>query len=315
MRKFKQENPPPMARKGSVGVTVMNSKSFSTRENKLLIAQDLQNHKHVPIHRKRASSDEREKGFLVVGVSAITFLAADNASVIASHPLAFIEMYSRSLHGAPEMTYTVQKKHFLKKDEIMSFTFVADSAEALEGLIREVDRHILAHIAKDGQGRPQTYVLDHTRQHEVHSDATVNILPGERFVCERQIIDANGPGLLGSGGKRQTMLAIVNPRGICFLAGNGEAADGRGLLDCFSYKAFKSFGASDDDTFGFQVSGESVGKPEEDAVYVCLNTEGCANLINMLVSRRAKDWSDLRKSGADSKGPPSWPREYTTKDY
>jgi len=296
---------------------VMNDKWTSSKETRALINEDIKARQHVPVERKRQSTDVTEKGFLVIGFSAITFLASDNSSIVLSHPLNFIEMYSQSLHNPCDLSYTVKQTHFLKKDAIMSFTFSAQTNEVVQSLVRELDRFVMARIREDPQGMPQSYVLDHTRQHEVRSEETVNYLAGERFVCERQYIAGDGPSLINRE-KRQETLAIFHARGVAFLTNNGEKDDGRGILDAFSYPKFLSFGAADDSTFGFRVTGATAGRPEEEEVFICLYSEGSADLMNVLVTRHAKVWSELKKQGLDEveeKAPAHWPREYTTKDF
>lgn len=308
MQRLKSED---RKRKQSAGVLVMSDKWASTKATRALIEEDVKAREHFPVQRRRQTVDELENGYLVIGTSAITFLGADNQQIVASHPLTFIEKYGQSLSSPCELTYTVKQVHLLKKDDVMSFTFVAPTVDALQRLVCEVDRFVLAHIRHDPQGRPETYVLDKKRNHEVDSEETVHWLPGERFVCERSIVSTEGQGLFARE-QREAVLVIFNPRGIAMLRGNNVADDGRGLLDAFSYRSFLSFGAADEGCFGFKVPGRLVGDEDSEEVFVCLYSESSGHLQNTLVSRHARRWEELK---AKDEEPPHWPREYTTKSY
>lgn len=305
------KNEAKLSRRGSAGVMVMSEKWSSSKATRALIQEDIKAQQHFAVQRKRQTVDELENGFLVIGTSAITFLAADNHQIIASHPLNFIETYSQSLHNPLELSYTVKQTHFLKKDEVMNFSFIAPSEDTLRTLVREIDRFILGNQRDDPTGEPQTYVLDRTKNHAVESEDTVHWLPGERFVCEREIMSTEGPALLGRA-KRCDVLAIFHPRGIGFLLNNEEKNDGRGILDAFSYRSFKTYGAADESTFGFRVPGALVGREEEEEVFVCLYCEASAHLMNVIVTRHAKNWEKLKAQDLE---PAKWVREYTTKSF
>merc|ERR1711991_696824 len=146
----------------------------------------------------------------------------------------------------------------------------------------------MANIRKDPQALPETYALDVNRVREADladNEDTSHELHGERFVCQRGIM-LTSSSLQRE--KRQEVLAIFTARGIAILSPGDTVSDGRGILDVYSYPRFKSFGAADDSSFGFQVPGQLVGMSEEEEVFVCLYSEGSAHLMNTLVTRHAK---------------------------
>jgi hypothetical protein len=61
------------------------------------------------------------------------------------------------------VTYTIKAVYFLKKDDIMSFSFEAASHEAAVGLVRTLDRFVLASMREDKTVAPGTYDLDVTK--------------------------------------------------------------------------------------------------------------------------------------------------------
>ncbi len=83
----------------------------------------------------------------MIGSNAITFLGLDK-KVLASHPTAFLETYTVDLHNSKMLTYAIKQVHFLKKDDIMTFSFVAHSEEVARKLVRRLDRFVLASFRK-----------------------------------------------------------------------------------------------------------------------------------------------------------------------
>ncbi len=54
--------------------------------------------------------------------------------------------------------------------------------------------------------------------------------------------------------KRTRALAVFHPRGIILLSGDST----KGLMEAFSYKAMKTFGATDEGCFGFRVASKNI---------------------------------------------------------
>jgi hypothetical protein len=77
-------------------------------EKGLLIEEEIKTKEHVPVQRKRQTTDAFEDGFLVIGNNAITFLSPDK-KILASHPTAFLETYSVDLHNSKMLTYTIKQ--------------------------------------------------------------------------------------------------------------------------------------------------------------------------------------------------------------
>jgi hypothetical protein len=78
-------------------------------------------------------------------------------------------------------------------------------------------------------------------------------LEGERFVIEKSCINAGKMELL-TREKRTKALAVFHPRGVILLSGDST----KGLMEAFSYKAMKTFGATDAGCFGFRVASKNV---------------------------------------------------------
>ena len=103
----------------SQGVMVLSDRFVSHKATRALIETDVREREHVPVQRKRQTTDAFEEGFLVIGANAITFLGKDK-SVVSSHPLNFLETYCIDLHDGKTLTYTIRQVHFLTKEEIES---------------------------------------------------------------------------------------------------------------------------------------------------------------------------------------------------
>jgi hypothetical protein len=82
----------------STGMMVLSDKWTTSKATRALIEEEMKVREHVPVQRKRQTSDQFEEGFLVVGSTAITFLSNDKR-ILASHPTAFLETYSVDLHN------------------------------------------------------------------------------------------------------------------------------------------------------------------------------------------------------------------------
>ena len=148
----------------SSGILVMADKFTTTKSTRALIEEDVRAREHVPVRRKKQTTDGFEEGFLVVGLTAITFLGPDKR-IVASHPINFLETYAVDLHQDKTLTYTIKAVHFLKKDDIMSFSFEAASRQVAAGLVRTLDRVVLAAHREDKMVAPGTYDLDVTKDH------------------------------------------------------------------------------------------------------------------------------------------------------
>jgi hypothetical protein len=146
----------------SSGILVMADKFTTTKSTRALIEEDVRSREHVPVRRKKQTTDGFEEGFLVIGVTAITFLGQDKR-IVASHPINFLETYAVDLHQEKMLTYTIQAVHFLKKDDIMSFSFEAASHDVAMSLVRTLDRFVLAAHREDKTVAPGTYDLDVTK--------------------------------------------------------------------------------------------------------------------------------------------------------
>lgn len=323
MQRLKAEIGP--KRVQSQGISVLSDKFVSSKATRQLIESDVREREHVPVQRKRQTTDAFEEGFLVIGANAITFLGKDK-SIVASHPLAFLETYCIDLHEERMLTYTIKQTHFLKKEDIMSFSFVAFSVAVAHKLVRTLDRFLLANIRNDKLSQAQVYHLDTKKEHTQNAVGHVDVLEGERIVCDRSIINAEAANVLGREQKTEC-LAVFNPRGIILLS---DAGDNKGLLEAFSYRAIKSFGTSDEGCFGFRVSDRNLNpatsapprsprgtKPAPvvgaggDDWFVQLYSEESAHLMNTLVMRHAKLWEALK---AEGKEPVPFPITYTTSD-
>lgn len=129
----------------SKGVIVMSDRWKTKTATNALIQADVAAFPHIPIQRKFATSDGHEAGFLCVGQNTITFLSTDNVTVIASHPLAFLESYCQDIHNPKIFTYTLMQKHMLsvlKKDELLSFNFLSDSEAKVKGIVAVLDQYV-----------------------------------------------------------------------------------------------------------------------------------------------------------------------------
>ncbi len=146
----------------SSGILVMSDKFTTSKATRALIEEDVRAREHVAVRRKKQTTDGFEDGFLVIGVTAITFLGTDKR-IVASHPINFLETYAVDLHQDKMLTYTIKAVHFLKKDDIMSFSFEAASHELAMGLVRTLDRFVLAAQRDDKTVAPGTYDLDVTK--------------------------------------------------------------------------------------------------------------------------------------------------------
>lgn len=185
--------------------------------------------------------------------------------------------------------------HFLKKDDIMTFSFVARDEEVAKKLVRRLDRFVLASFRKDENALPVVYQLDRSKEYVGKAEDATSWLSGERFVVQRSVVNAEKMELLSRESEfvffgfvffgshlfeeREDAIAIFHPRGIVVLS----AGASNGLMEAFSYKAMKSFGATDESCFGFRVSPKNVeasgppksprggkGENASDDVFVCL---------------------------------------------
>jgi hypothetical protein len=78
------------------GIAVLSDGFVSEKARQQQIEYDLEHFEHVPVSRIRSTAAGREDGFLVCGVTALTFVGKDK-TVIASHPLTLVEAYSADI--------------------------------------------------------------------------------------------------------------------------------------------------------------------------------------------------------------------------
>ncbi len=104
-----------------------------------LIQSDISTFENVKVRRKKASGSAFQEGFLVVGLSAVTFLDA-RKELVSSHPLSFVASYV--VENGNELTYTVLQRSALRKGEKLKFTFVTESEERAKFLLTSLDRYI-----------------------------------------------------------------------------------------------------------------------------------------------------------------------------
>ncbi len=306
----------------STGMLVLSDKFMTSKATRGLIEEDLRTREHVPVRRKRQTTDAFEEGFLVIGLTAITFLAQDKR-ILASHPIAFLETYTADLHNDKMLTYSIKQVHFLKKDDIMSFSFEAHTRDVLLKLLRTLDRFVLASFRDDKTVAPGTYDLVAPKDQSEKMLEAANTLTGERFVVETSCINAGKMDILGRE-KRVKSVAVFHPRGVALLSGENAT----GTMEVFSYRSMKTFGATDASCFGFRVAnrsgaGESSVPPKSprggasavgespDDVFICVYSEESAHLMNTLVTRHARRWEELKEKGEQ---PPVFPRRYFTND-
>jgi len=265
-------------RKASEGVLVMSERWSSKKATQALIDHDVSTYKHLPVQRKLSSEEGFEPGFLVVGASTITFLAKDNASVVASHPLAFIESWGQDLQEEKEFNYTVKPKTLMglvKGDNLFAFSFLFETVALVNTAVSQLDKFVLlSHTKTDTKaGDVDLVFFDPMRPEAVHATA-VDHIPGERFSCEKTEQLADKSALLG-GGASSEVVAIVHPRGFVLLE-RGEKA--KGVLSLYSFNAIDSFGASSEEEFGFNL-------PDR---LIVLRTEESGHLLNVLAMRNLK---------------------------
>ncbi len=279
----------------SKGVIVMSDRWKTQKATQALIQADVEHFPHVPIQRKFSTSDGSESGFLVVGQNTISFLGPDNTTVIASHPLAFLESYGADIHNAKIFNYTLVRKHMLsaiKKDELLAFAFVADSEAKVQGLIASLDRFIVisSRGKTDKEDALDITFYDASRAEAIHADADIKI-EGGRFAVDKSRISAEKVELLEKE-KTTPCVAIIHPRGILLLE-DGPELKHKGVLESYPFKLIDSFGATGPDCFGFKFR----------EFYICLYSEESAHLMNTLAMRHLKAW----EAGAE---PPELPIAY-----
>ncbi len=104
-----------------------------------LIQSDIATFENVKVRRKKASSDAFQDGFLVIGLSAVSFL--DKAKqLVSSHPLSFVHQYY--VENGVELTYVITQKSVLRKGEKLRFTFFTETPERASFLLSSFDRYI-----------------------------------------------------------------------------------------------------------------------------------------------------------------------------
>jgi hypothetical protein len=266
----------------SKGVIVMSERFKTQKATQALIQADLAQYPLIIISRKFASSDGHEPGYLCVGQNTITFVGPDMKTAISSHPLAFIESYTADIHNPKIFTYTLVRKHALsliKKDELLSFCFLADSEEKVKTIISHLDRFVVLSARGKTEKEDGTDItfLDPSRAEAIHADPEIRI-EGERFAVDRSRISAEHVELLE---KEKTIpcVAIFHPRGLLLLEDGAELKH-RGVMESYSFKLVESFGATGPDCFGFKYR----------EFYICLYTEESAHLMNTLAMRKLKAW-------------------------
>jgi hypothetical protein len=266
----------------SKGVIVMSERFKTQKATEALIKADLAQHPLVAISRKFATSDGHEPGFLCIGQNTITFVGPDQKSVIASHPLAFVESYAADIHNPKIFTYNLVRKHMLsliKRDELLSFAFLADSEDKVKAIISSLDRFVVISTRGKTEKEDGTDIVffDPSRAEAMHADAEIRI-EGERFVVDRSRISADHVELLEKE-KTTPCVAIFHPRGLLLLE-DGPELKHKGIMESYSFKLIESFGATGPDCFGFKFR----------EWYICLYTEESAHLMNTLAMRKLKAW-------------------------
>lgn len=59
--------------------------------------------------------------------------------------MAFLESYCQDIHNPKIFAYTLMQKHMLsiiKKDELLSFSFLSDSEAKVKGMISALDKYV-----------------------------------------------------------------------------------------------------------------------------------------------------------------------------
>ena len=252
-------------RKGSAGMEVLHDKSLwvSSKTQTRLLRADVANGMHHPVDRVRTRTVGVEEGFLVIGASSVIFLKDDNQTVGASHPFVFIEEYK--VVDETTFRYALKKKHFLKHDEIIEFSFKMAGADAAQQVLAAMDRNCLIDTKiresknEDRREVALSYFDPSLKADLKHEDSSVSqavhMIDGERFVAKewyptKRFIDTHDAHTIFIGPHREDVILIVNGRGICMLHPND-------IMEVHAWKTIKSYGAcmhkSGDDTFAFKI--------------------------------------------------------------
>ena len=255
----------------------------SIRTQTRSIRADVTNGIHYPVERVRTRTVGVEKGFLVIGPSAIIFLKPDNETVVASHPFVFIEGYK--LVDETTFCYALKTKYFLKKGKTIEITFKMPGTDAAMQVLSALDRNCLIDTKtreasnEDRREVPLSYFDPSLKTDLTLEDASVrqavHMIDGERFVAKewypkKRFIDGQDA--------HTYVILIVNARGICLLQQDDA-------MEVHSWETIKSFGASmhktSNDTFAFLVNDPN---EESDHRTVAISTES-ATAINACCHR------------------------------
>ena len=256
-------------RKPSAGLIVLGERFQSKKKTNQLIESDLAAYSHYKASRRReAAGADPDEGNLVIGESHVTWLGADDATVLASHPIVFIESYGVDLHDPSVFYFTVKPKtlkSLLIKDDLFSFAFILASAEVVRTVVSRLDSLVLAtHRDMVAEAFGERCFYDTARIIEAHKGDPVTWIDGERFSVE----------LTGAGvPESREAVAVFHDRGIVLLEFPHEMRQ-------FAFANIESFGASSEQQFGFKV--KAGGDGDDLAI---LRTDEAGHLMNALMQR------------------------------
>ena len=318
------------ARTETRGIEVMTDGWMTEKTRNALVSQDVDNFVHRPVQRKRTTQDGYEDGFLVIGITAITFLGPDGHSVVASHPLSFLEAYAKDMKDDAALSYTLARSRSVSAEDPLSFTFKLKSAEAVVQVLSALDRNCWFQgiPAADGSGMEKPLLMppslanskgasnkldDSVLKEAVFYDSAeipdlpalpdgsdapempalpaANSIQGYRICCTKTYISDKKLTVISSAPKERCT-ALFNTRGILFFS----AEKGEGVMEAFTWKDVLSFGATGDDCFGFKTETNGIGG------FVCCYTGQSGHLMNVL----AKKYSKL----SDNVETIAFPRQY-----
>jgi hypothetical protein len=218
---------------------------MSSKTQQKLLRADVATRTHYPAERVRNTTAETQKGAVVVGEQSIVFLAQGAfegaETIVLSHPISMVAQYKAV---GDTVDYSLKKEHLLKHSELLEFRYKLYSPEQAAKVVAAIDASVLINtkLAAHDKSADDLALLDpEIQSHQAYARAhstvgeEVQRIAGERFKCNAVYYN-DKPHFLDAGPERETVLAIVNARGIALLHHASNE------LEIFSWTQISAFG-------------------------------------------------------------------------
>jgi hypothetical protein len=217
---------------------------MSSKTQQKLLRADVATKMHYPAERIRKTSAEPQKGALVVGEQSILFLSEGPEgaqSIVLSHPISMVAQYKAV---GEDVDYSLKREHLLKHAELLEFRYKLYSPEQAAKVVAAIDASVLVNTklaARDTSADDLALLDPEIQAHQAYARAQSTVgeevqrIAGERFKCTAVYYN-DTPHFLDSGPERETVLAIVNARGVALLHHVSNT------LEVFSWTQISGFG-------------------------------------------------------------------------